>query len=136
MITIIILATLMTLVMSIVPAAYKLFNSGLDEKLRTEANMQELKGWAKFAQRGFENHLESYVSFMGLAVLTVYLGDRVGVDDIMRMAVLGGWIYLIFRVAHFICFTLSVPYMRTASWFASIFGIVIIGWSVFRLAAV
>mgnify|MGYP003330558177 FL=1 len=136
MITIIILATLMTLVMSIVPAAYKLFNSGLDEKLRTEANVQELKGWAKFAQRGFENHLESYVSFMGLAVLTVYLGDRVGVDDIMRMAVLGGWIYLIFRVAHFVCFTLSVPYLRTASWFASIFGIVTIGWSVFRLAAV
>jgi len=136
MITIIILATLMTLVMSIVPAAYKLFNSGLEEKLRTEANVQELKGWAKFAQRGFENHLESYVSFMGLAVLTVYLGDRVGVDDIMRVAVLGGWIYLIFRVAHFICFTLSVPYLRTASWFASIFGIVIIGWSVFRLAAV
>ncbi len=136
MITIIILATLMTLVMSIVPAAYKLFNSGLEEKLRTEANVQELKGWAKFAQRGFENHLESYVSFMGLAVLAVYLGDRVGVDDIMRMAVLGGWIYLIFRVAHFICFTLSVPYLRTASWFASIFGIVLIGWSVFRLAAV
>lgn len=136
MITIIILATLMTLVMSIVPAAYKLFNSGLEEKLRTEANVQELKGWAKFAQRGFENHLESYVSFMGLAVLAVYLGDRVGVDDIMRLAVLGGWIYLIFRVAHFICFTLSVPYLRTASWFASIFGIVLIGWSVFRLAAV
>ena len=136
MITIIILATLMTLVMSIVPAAYKLFNSGLEEKLRTEANVQELKGWAKFAQRGFENHLESYVSFMGLAVLAVYLGDRVGVDDIMRVAVLGGWIYLIFRVAHFICFTLSVPYLRTASWFASIFGIVLIGWSVFRLAAV
>ena len=136
MITIIILATLMTLVMSIVPAAYKLFNSGLGEKLRTEANVQELKGWARFAQRGFENHMESYVSFMGLAVLTVYLGDRVGVDDIMRMAVLGGWIYLIFRVAHFICFTLSVPYLRTASWFASIFGIVLIGWSVFRLAAV
>ena len=136
MITIIILATLMTLVMSIVPAAYKLFNSGLEEKLRTEANVQELKGWARFAQRGFENHMESYVSFMGLAVLTVYLGDRVGVDDIMRVAVLGGWIYLIFRVAHFICFTLSVPYLRTASWFASIFGIVLIGWSVFRLAAV
>ena len=136
MITIIILATLMTLIMSIVPAAYKLFNSGLEEKLRTEANVQELKGWAKFAQRGFENHLESYVSFMGLAVLTVYLGDRVGVDDIMRVAVLGGWIYLIFRVAHFICFTLSVPYLRTASWFATIFGIVLIGWSVFRLAAV
>lgn len=136
MITIIILATLMTLVMSIVPAAYKLFNSGLGEKLRTEANVQELKGWARFAQRGFENHMESYVSFMGLAVLTVYLGDRVGVDDIMRMAVLGGWIYLIFRVAHFICFTLSVPYLRTASWFASIFGIVLIGWSVIRLAAV
>lgn len=136
MITIIILATLMTLIMSIVPAAYKLFNSGLEEKLRTEANVQELKGWARFAQRGFENHLESYVSFMGLAVLTVYLGDRVGVDDIMRVAVLGGWIYLIFRVAHFICFTLSVPYLRTASWFASIFGIVLIGWSVFRLAAV
>ena len=136
MITIIILATLMTLVMSIVPAAYKLFNSGLEGKLQTEANAQELKGWAKFAQRGFENHLESYVSFMGLAVLTVYLGDRVGVDDIMRVAALGGWIYLIFRVAHFVCFTLSVPYLRTASWFASIFGIVIIGWSVFRLAAV
>lgn len=136
MITIIILATLMTLVMSIVPAAYKLFNSGLGEKLRTEANVQELKGWARFAQRGFENHMESYVSFMGLAVLTVYLGDRVGVDDIMRVAVLGGWIYLIFRVAHFICFTLSVPYLRTASWFASIFGIVLIGWSVIRLAAV
>ena len=136
MITIIILATLMTLVMSIVPAAYKLFNSELGEKLRTEANVQELKGWARFAQRGFENHMESYVSFMGLAVLTVYLGDRVGVDDIMRVAVLGGWIYLIFRVAHFVCFTLSVPYLRTASWFASIFGIVLIGWSVFRLAAV
>lgn len=134
MITIIFLATLMTLVMSIVPGAYKLFTSGLDEKLKTDANLQELKGWGKFAQRGFENHLETYVTFMGLAVLAVYLGDRVGVDDVMRQAILGGWIYLIFRVAHFVCFTLSVPYLRTASWFASVLGIVLIGWSVFQLA--
>ena len=58
-----------------------------------------------------------------LAVLAVFLGDRVGVNDLMRLAVLGGWIYLIFRVAHFVCFTLSVPYLRTASWFISTFGI-------------
>ena len=136
MITIIILATLMTLAMSIVPGAYKLLNSGLDEKLKTEANLQELKGWGRFGQRGFENHLETYVSFMGLAVLAVFLGDRVGVNDLMRLAVLGGWIYLIFRVAHFVCFTLSVPYLRTASWFISTFGIALIGWAVIQLAAV
>ena len=136
MITIIILATLMTLAMSLVAGAYKLINSGLDEKLRTEANLQVLQGWGKSGQRGFENHLETYVSFMGLAVLAVYLGDRVGVNDLMRLAVLGGWIYLIFRVAHFVCFTLSVPYLRTASWFISTFGIALIGWAVIQLAAV
>ena len=136
MITIIILATLMTLAMSLVAGAYKLFNSGLVEKLKTEANLQELQGWGRFGQRGFENHLETYVSFMGLAVLAVFLGDRVGVNDLMRLAVLGGWIYLIFRVAHFVCFTLSVPYLRTASWFISTFGIALIGWAVIQLAAV
>ncbi|MAW53437.1 MAG: hypothetical protein CME01_11480 [Geminicoccus sp.] len=136
MITIIILATLMTLAMSLVAGAYKLFNSGLGEKLKTEANLQELQGWGRFGQRGFENHLETYVSFMGLAVLAVFLGDRVGVNDLMRLAVLGGWIYLIFRVAHFVCFTLSVPYLRTASWFISTFGIALIGWAVIQLAAV
>ena len=136
MITIIILATLMTLAMSLVAGAYKLFNSGLGEKLKTEANLQELQGWGRFGQRGFENHLETYVSFMGLAVLAVYLGDRVGVDDVMRQAILGGWIYLILRVAHFVCFTLSVPYLRTASWFISTFGIALIGWAVIQLAAV
>ena len=136
MITIIILATLMTLAMSLVAGAYKLFNSGLGEKLKTEANLQELQGWGRFGQRGFENHLETYVSFMGLAVLAVFLGDRVGVNDLMRLAVLGGWIYLIFRVAHFVCFTLSVPYLRTASWFISTFGIGLIGWAVIQLAAV
>ena len=136
MITIIILATLMTLAMSLVAGAYKLFNSGLGEKLKTEANLQELQGWGRFGQRGFENHLETYVSFMGLAVLAVFLGDRVGVNDLMRLAVLGGWIYLIFRVAHFVCFTLSVPYLRTVSWFISTFGIALIGWAVIQLAAV
>ena len=136
MITIIILATLMTFIMSMVPGAYKLFTSGVTEKLRTEANLQELKGWGRFAQRGFENHLETYVSFMALAVLTVYLGDRVGVDDLMRLAVLGGWVYLISRVAHFLCFTFSVPYLRTASYFGSLVGIVLIGWAVIQLAAV
>lgn len=136
MITIIIFATLMTLAMSLVAGAYKLMNSGLDEKLRTEANLQVLQGWGKSGQRGFENHLETYVSFMGLAVLAVYLGDRVGVNDLMRLAVLGGWIYLIFRVVHFVCFTLSVPYLRTASWFISTFGIALIGWAVIQLAAV
>ena len=136
MITIIILATLMTLAMSLVAGAYKLMNSGLDEKLRTEANLQVLQGWGKSGQRGFENHLETYVSFIGLAVLAVYLGDRVGVNDLMRLAVLGGWIYLIFRVVYFVCFTLSVPYLRTASWFTSTFGIALIGWAVIQLAAV
>ena len=136
MITIIILATLMTLAMRLVAGAYKLFTSGVGEKLKTEANLQELQGWGRFGQRGFENHLETYVSFMGLAVLAVFLGDRVGVNDLMRLAGLGGWIYLIFRVAHFVCFTLSVPYLRTASWFISTFGIALIGWAVIQLAAV
>jgi len=136
MITIIILATLMTLAMSMVPGAYKITSSGIDGKLRTDANVQALKGWGRLGQRAFENHMETYVTFMGLAVLVVYLGDRVGVNDILRLAVLGGWIYLLFRVAHFVCFTLSVPYLRTASWFGSVFGIVLIGWAVLQLAAI
>ena len=136
MITIIILATLMTLAMSMVPGAYKITSSGIDGKLRTDANVQELKGWGRLGQRAFENHMETYVTFMGLAVLVVYLGDRVGVNDILRLAVLGGWIYLLFRVAHFVCFTLSVPYLRTASCFGSVYGIVMICWAVLQLAAI
>lgn len=136
MITIIVLATLMTLAMSMVPGAYKIVTSGINGKLHTDANVQELKGWGRSGQRAFENHMETYVTFMGLAILVVFLGDRVGVNDILRLAVLGGWVYLIFRVAHFVCFTLSVPYLRTASWFGSVFGIVLIGWAVLQLAAI
>jgi len=136
MITIIILATLLTFAMSIAPATYKLLNSGVNDKLHTEANVMELKGWGKFAQRALENHMETYVSFMGLAVLVVYLGDRVGADDIMRFAVLGGWIYLVFRLAHWLCFTLSVPYLRTVSYVISTAGVVMIGWAVIQLSGI
>lgn len=136
MVTIIILATLLTFVMSMTPATYKIVRSGVGGKLHTEANVQELQGWGKFGQRAMDNHMETYVSFMGLAVLVVFLGDRVGADDITRFAVLGGWIYLIFRMAHWLCFTLSIPYLRTVAWSVSTIGIAMVGWAVFQLAAI
>ena len=104
--------------------------------LDADANVMALEGWGKRAQRAMDNHLETYISFMALAVLTVYLGDRVGVDDIKRVALAGGWLYLISRVAHWLCFLAAVPYVRTAAYAGSILGIVIIGWGVFRLAPI
>lgn len=136
MVTIIILATLLTLIISMTAGAYKIASSNISEKLHTDANIKELSGWGKRGQRAMENHLETYVSFMALAVLVVYLGDRVGADDITRFAVLGGWIYLAFRTLHWLCFTFAVPYLRTAAWALSTIGIAMVGWAVFQLAMI
>lgn len=136
MVTVILLATLLTFMISLGPGAYKLMTTSVEDKLRTDANVMALEGWGKRAQRAMDNHLETYISFMALAVLAVYLGDRVGVDDIKRVALAGGWLYLISRVVHWLCFLAAVPYVRTAAYAGSILGIVIVGWSVFRLAPI
>ena len=93
MVTVILLATLLTFMISLGPGAYKLMTTSVEDKLRTDANVMALEGWGKRAQRAMDNHLETYISFMALAVLAVYLGDRVGVDDIKRVALAGGWLY-------------------------------------------
>ena len=102
MVTVILLATLLTFMISLGPGAYKLMTTSVEDKLRTDANVMALEGWGKRAQRAMDNHLETYISFMALAVLAVYLGDRVGVDDIKRVALAGGWLYLISRVVHWL----------------------------------
>ena len=50
MVTVILLATLLTFMISLGPGAYKLMTTSVEDKLRTDANVMALEGWGKRAR--------------------------------------------------------------------------------------
>jgi uncharacterized MAPEG superfamily protein len=77
-------------------------------------------GWAGRAARAHHNMLESLVLFAALVLVAVAAGKT------NATTLLGAQIFLWARVAYAAVYLAGIPWLRTAAWFVSVVGLVLI----------
>ena len=75
-----------------------------------------LAGRAARASRNFQ---ETYPAFIGLLLGLAFLGDDSG------LGVVGGWLWLIARIAYVPLYLAGIPYIRSVVWLASVVGLLV-----------
>jgi uncharacterized MAPEG superfamily protein len=79
----------------------------------------ELTGWAGRAQRAHRNMLESMVLFTALVFILIAVGKST------PMTVLGAQLFFWARVGYALVYLGGIPWLRTAVWFVSAAGLVL-----------
>jgi len=77
-------------------------------------------GWAGRAQRAHHNMLESLVLFAGLVLVAVVAGKT------NAMTLLGAQLFFWARLAYALIYLAGIPWLRTAVWFVSVIGLILI----------
>ncbi len=84
-----------------------------------------LTGAAARASRASKNFLETF-AFFAAAVLAVVVAERTSSSTAM-----GAQIYFWARLAYLPVYTIGIPYLRTAIWVASLWGILQVAFGLF-----
>ncbi len=71
------------------------------------------------AQRALENYKETFPAFVALALALAVAGKTGG------NGTLGAWLWFAARVVYLPLYVLGVPWLRTAAWGVSLFGLVL-----------
>ena len=95
---------------------------GLPRLAGNRENLPELPGWAGRAERAHLNMLESLILF---AVL-VFVAQLAGIHNTTTL--LGAQLFFWGRVAHAVLYLAGIPWARTAAWFVSVIGLILIAW--------
>jgi uncharacterized MAPEG superfamily protein len=77
-------------------------------------------GWIGRAQRAHHNMLESLVLFAAL-VLTAILANKTN-----AVTLLGAQLFFWARLAYAVVYVAGIPWLRTAVWFVSVIGLILI----------
>ena len=88
-----------------------------------------MEGWIGRAQRAHRNMLENLPLFAGL-VLIVHIA---GISS--ETSVLGAQIFVAARLAYAIVYIIGIPWVRTALWFVSVIGMVMVALPLFYNSA-
>ena len=83
-------------------------------------NMPVITGWAGRAARAHRNMLENLLLFIPLVVVAVVAGKT------NSMTLLGAQLFVWARVLYAIVYIAGIAWLRTAVWFASVIGLVLI----------
>jgi uncharacterized MAPEG superfamily protein len=82
--------------------------------------MPKLHDWAGRAQRAHANMLENLALYAPLVLIAVAAGRT------NETTALGGEIFLAGRLAYAFIYIAGIPYLRTAVWFVSVIGLIMI----------
>ena len=93
---------------------------GLPMLAGNRENMPPLAGWARRANRAHLNMLESLVLFIAL-VLACVISNKTN-----STTLLGAQVFFWARLAYAVVYVAGVPWLRTAVWFVSVIGMVLI----------
>ena len=77
-------------------------------------------GWAGRASRAHHNMLESLVLFAALVLIAAVVGKT------NAMTLLGAQLFFWARLAYAVVYLAGIPWARTAVWFVSVIGLVLI----------
>ena len=93
---------------------------GLPMLAGNRENMPALTGWARRANRAHLNMLESLVLFAAL-VLVCVISNKTN-----STTLLGAQLFFWARLAYAVIYVAGVPWLRTAVWFVSVIGMILI----------
>ena len=113
-------AAVLTFVQMLVAASGATLQVGLPMLAGNREGFAPCTGWAGRAQRAHRNMLESLVLFASLVLVAVIAGKT------NSTTLLGAQIFLWARLAYAVIYVAGIPWLRTAVWFVSVIGLVLI----------
>jgi uncharacterized MAPEG superfamily protein len=113
-------AVVLTFVQMLIAVAGATLQVGLPALAGNREGLAPATGWAGRAHRAHRNMLENLVLFAAL-VLIAALADRTN-----PMTLLGAQIFFWARLAYAAIYLAGIPWLRTAAWFVSVVGLVLI----------
>jgi uncharacterized MAPEG superfamily protein len=118
------LAVVLTFAQMLVAVIGATLQVGLLTLAGNREGMPPLTGWAGRAQRAHRNMLESLVLF-AILVLIAVLTNKTNAATLF-----GAQLFVGARVAYAAIYILGIPWLRTAAWFVSMLGLLLIFWYV------
>lgn len=118
--TLLIWSAVLTVVLAVIAVLGAMLQVGLPTLAGNREGMPEIGGWAGRAARAHRNMLENLVLF---AVL-VLVAKSINISN--AMTVLGAQLFFWGRLGHAVIYLIGIPWLRTAAWALSIFGLVLI----------
>ena len=93
---------------------------GLPMLAGNREGLAQCTGWAGRAQRAHHNMLESLVLFAALVLICVVANKT------NATTLLGAQLFVWARLAYAVVYVAGIPWLRTAVWFVSVIGLVLI----------
>lgn len=93
---------------------------GLPTLAGNREGLPEIRGWAGRAKRAHLNMVENMVLFAALVLIAVVAGKA------NAMTAMGAAIFFWGRVAYAVIYVAGIAWLRTAAWFVSVIGMVLI----------
>ncbi|SRR6266581_3611716 len=113
-------AVVLTFVQMLVAATGATLQVGLPMLAGNRENLPVFTGWAGRAQRAHRNMLESLVLFAVLVLICIISGKS------NATTLLGAQIFLWARLGYAVIYLAGIPWLRTAVWFVSVIGLILI----------
>ena len=113
-------AAALTFVQMLVAATGATLQVGLPMLAGNRENLPVLTGWAGRAQRAHHNMLESLVLFAALILICIVAGKS------NATTLLGAQLFFWARLAYAVIYVAGIPWLRTAVWFVSVIGLILI----------
>jgi uncharacterized MAPEG superfamily protein len=113
-------AVALTVVQMLVAVTGAFTKVGLMPLFGNRENFPALTGWAGRAERAHRNMIHNLVLFTAL-VLAALVANKTN-----DMTLMGAQLFFWARVAYAVVYLIGLAYLRTAVWFASVIGLVII----------
>lgn len=118
---ILLLTFVLALVHYLMPGFWKAQNNDMAELVGARDNMKPIENpIGQRALRATNNFKETVPWAIGLLILVQVT------DDANGATALGGWLYLISRIAYIPAYLSGIPYIRSIAWAASLLGLVVI----------
>ena len=99
--------------------------SGMKDALGNREAAVDCHGFPARTERAAKNMLENMVLFTALVLIAAVAGKA------NAMTAMGALVFFWARLAYAVIYLLGVPWLRTAAWFVSVIGMVMIAWQLF-----
>ena len=113
-------AVALTFVQVLVSVQGAFMQVGLPMLAGNREGLSEMKGWAGRAHRAHRNMLENLVLFAALVFVAV------AAQKTNQMTLLGAQLFFWGRLAYALLYIGGIPWLRTAAWFVSVIGMILI----------
>jgi uncharacterized MAPEG superfamily protein len=119
------MSVVLTFVQVLIAAAAANQVVGLNTLAGNREDLPALSGFAGRAKRAHLNMLENMVLFTAL-VLIAAVANKANATTAM-----GALIFFWARLVYAVIYLLGIPWLRTAAWFVSVIGMIMIAWQLF-----